>query len=241
MAFNDGDFLEVDYTLWDLESGSALATTSEDIARSNRIYDEHVTYEPVLVVLGANAVVRGLERELKGMSVGESKSITLEPDDAFGKRDENLIRVMKLSDFKSQNINPYPGMRINIDSTPVTVKSVGSGRVVVDANHPDAGKRVRYDIRVVRQLSEERERVAALAKTYNAKPTSIEVSNDTVELFYDREVKKDSDYFMNKTSSLAAIFSYIKPIKRVIVREEYVNDIHDNPEPKSENSEAHQS
>lgn len=230
MAFNDGDFLEVDYTLWDGESGSVLATTSEEIAKSKGIYDEHVTYEPVLVILGANAVVKGLERELKGMNVGESKSVVLQPDEAFGKRDENLIKVMKLSDFKAQNINPYPGMRINIDNASVTVKSVGSGRVVVDANHPDAGKRVKYDIKVVRQLSDEKERIGALAKTYNAKPSSIEIGGDTAELFYDNKVKKDSDYFVSKASSLAAIFSYIKPVKRIIVKEEYVNDFGAAPE-----------
>ncbi len=222
MALENGDFVEVEYTAWNDNDGSVLATTDEETAKSGEIYDEKVRYGSVLVVIGANAVVKGLERELVRMSVGETKSFVLQPEDAFGTRDENLVRVMKLSDFKAQNLNPYPGMRLNIDNAMITVKSVGSGRVVVDANHPDAGKMIKYQVKVVRKIEGDNDKMVSLAKTYDAPPTSVSVDGKTAEIFYDSKVKKDSNYFINKASSLAAIFSYLDDIDKIVVKEEYI-------------------
>ncbi len=230
MAFNEGDFIEVEYTAWNDINNSVLSTTYEDVAKKENMYDEHIKYGRVLVVIGSNAVVKGLEKELKNMDVGGTKKFVLEPEEAFGNRDENLVKVMKLSDLKSHNINPYPGMRLNIDNTLVTIKSVGSGRVVVDANHPDAGKKIRYEVRVTKFLNEEKDKINALARTYDLSPTSIGIDGSTVEMYYDSSVKKDSDYFINKTSSLAAIFTYMKNVDKMVVKEEYVRERKDKVE-----------
>jgi len=224
MTFNEGDFIEVEYTAWNDVNNIILATTYEDIAKKENMYDEHIKYGKVLVVIGSNAVVKGLEKELKDMEVGSTKKFVLEPKDAFGNRDESLVKVMKLSDLKSHNINPYPGMRLNIDNTLVTIKSVGSGRVVVDSNNPDAGKRIRYEVKVTKFLNDEKDKITALARTYDVPPTSVKIDGSTVEICYDSNVKKDSDYFINKASSLAAIFTYLKDVNKMVVKEEYLRD-----------------
>ena len=176
----------------------------------------------MLVVLGANAVVRGLEREVKEMAVGQEKGFTLKPEDAFGLRDEGLVRVMPLSEFRAQKIEPYAGMRINLDNVAATVKSVGSGRVVVDANHPDAGKEIKYEVKVVKQLNTESEKAGALCKTYDVEPTSISLKDKELDLYFDDKVKKNADYFVNRASAMASIFSYLKDVSKIEVREEYL-------------------
>ncbi len=223
MAFKDGEFLEIEYTAKDAQSGATLATTDEAAAKQAEIYDEHVRYGPVLVVIGSNAVVKGLERELKGMDIGENRSFVLKPEDAFGERNENLVKVMKESDFKQQNLRPYPGMRLNIDNAPATVKSVGSGRVVVDMNHPDAGKSITYEVKIIKKIEKEEEKIEKLSQTYGLNPTSVKAESTEAEIYFDNKVRKDSDYFINKASSLAAIFTYLKDVKRVVVKEEYLN------------------
>lgn len=236
MTFNEGDFIEVEYTAWNDVNNLILATTYEEVAKKEKVYDEHIKYGEVLVVIGSNAVVKGLEKELKNMEVGSTKKIVLEPEEAFGKRDENLVKVMKLSDMKSHNINPYPGMRLNIDNTLVTIKSVGSGRVVVDANNPDAGKKIRYEVKITKFLEDKKDKINALAKTYDVSPTSVEIDKDTLEVYYDTNVKKDSDYFINRASSLAAIFTYLKDVNRIVVKEEYIRDKKEALKEKKEGS-----
>jgi FKBP-type peptidyl-prolyl cis-trans isomerase 2 len=222
MAFKDGDFVEIEYTARDAADDSILATTSEKTAKDANIYSKDSHYGPVLVVLGANAVVKGLEREIRDMGVGQEKRFTLKPEEAFGTRNEDLVRVMPLSEFRSQRIDPYPGMRINLDNVTATVKSVGSGRVVVDANHPDAGKEIKYEVKVVKQLSSESERVGALCRTYDVEPTSIDLKDKKLDMYFGDKVKKNADYFVNRASAMASIFSYLKNIEKIEVREEYL-------------------
>ncbi len=241
MAFNEGDFIEIAYTVWNDESNSILATTYEDVAKKEGIYKENVRYGDVLVVIGSNAVVKGLEKELVDMSIGVEKELVLQPEDAFGDRDEKLVKVMKLSDFKSHNITPYPGMLLNIDNTLITIKSVGSGRVVIDANNPDAGKRVRYEVKVSRLLEDKRDKITALAKTFNISPTSVEIDGTGTEIYYDNSIKKDSDYFVNRAKSLNAIFAYLKDIDKVVVKEEYLRGSEKKDDNSKEDTTAEES
>ena len=249
MPFKDGDFLEIEYTARNVADKALIATTDESIAKKEEAYSKDISYGPVLVVLGANAVVKGLERELKNAEVGKELKFTLKPEDAFGNRSEDLVRVMPLSEFRAQNINPYPGMRINMDSTIATVKSVGSGRVVVDANHPDAGKEIDYTVKVIRLLEKDEDKISALGRTYSIKPTKITKAGGVADIYFDSTVKKNSDYFINKASMVAAAFTYLKDIEKINVHEEYdrksataPESVHeeqeDESEPGSEGSEG---
>ncbi|MCL4411375.1 peptidylprolyl isomerase [Candidatus Marsarchaeota archaeon] len=230
--------VEIDYTASDAADGSVIATTSEQAAKSAGIYGKDMHYGPTLVVIGANAIVKGLERELRGMDVGQKKSFVLGPEDAFGNRDEQLVRVMPLSEFRTQKIDPYPGMRINLDNIAATVKSVGSGRVVVDANHPDAGKSIKYDVAVIRRLQTDKEKAEALCKTYDVTPTSVEVKGGELDMYFDNKVKKDADYFVNRASMMASAFAYLKGIEKIEVREEYLRS---KPDEKQNATETEKS
>src|ERR1700733_8661130 len=139
MAFGDGDFLEVEYSSWNAVDNSMIDTTDEKKSKDSGIHVEGRLYGPFLVVLGSTGIVKGLDKALRDMKPNETKKVTLKPDEAFGQRNPDIVRVMPISEFKKRDINPYPGMRVNIDNVSATVKSVNSGRVVVDANHPYAG------------------------------------------------------------------------------------------------------
>jgi peptidylprolyl isomerase len=222
MSFKDGDFLEIDYTLWDATDNSIIATTDEKTAKDSKVYDEKMHYGPVLFVIGAAGTLKGLDRELRGFSVNDKKKFTLKPAEAFGERDENLVHVMPLSNFKSRDMAPYPGMQIEIDNARATVKSVTSGRVTVDANHPYAGKDILYEVRVVKNLVTEKERIESLANSYGVRPTSTTTTQGRIEFAFDGGVAKNADYFIAKTSLIASAFGYFKDVKKIEVKEEYL-------------------
>lgn len=238
MAFKSGDFLEVDYSLWNAAERSILDTTDEKEAKATGIYHEGGRYGPVLIVLGETNVVKGLESALMSMEAGQTKKITLKPEEAFGQRDPDLVRVMPIAEFRKRDMNPYPGMRINLDDMLVTVKSVSSGRVIVDANHPYAGLEVSYEIKGVKPLSSMQEKIGALGKTYSAEPTSAKSEGKTVELSFGEKVTKNADYFVGRANLIAASFAYFKDVEKIKVVEEYARP-KESPEGKQEHTHEH--
>ena len=227
--FKDGDFLEIEYSVRDAVSKELIATTDEKLAKQSNIYQKDIQYGSAIVVLGANSIIKGLDRELRNMNVNDKKNFTFKPQDAFGDRDEDLVRVMPLSEFKAREIDPYPGMRINLDNITATVKSVNSGRVVVDANHQYAGRDINYEVRVVKHITDDREKIEALGKSYGSRPTRVEVNSGKVEMVYNSDVKKNAEYFVGKANLIASIFGNFKNVNAVEVKEEY-----ERPEEKKE-------
>ncbi|HUC39179.1 MAG TPA: peptidylprolyl isomerase [Candidatus Acidoferrum sp.] len=221
MAFKDGDFLEVDYSAWDAATNELIATTDEKLAKGADLYHKDHSYGPVLVILGSNSVIKGLDRELRNLNVNDLKKFTFKPEDAFGNRTEELVRVMPISDFRARDIKPYPGMQIELENMNAVVKSVNSGRVVVDANHPYAGRDITYEVRIVKSLSSPNEKIEALGKTYRAKPSSVSVSGKAITLVYDSKVKKNADYFVGRSSFVASILSLMKDFDKIEVKEDY--------------------
>lgn len=101
-----------------------------------------------------------IERILMGKVVGDSIDLTLEPADAFGEYDSNLVRMEPQDAFPSE---VEIGMRFegqaeaSGDVLLYTVTDVADGKVVVDGNHPLAGERIRFTgtIEGVRAASKE--------------------------------------------------------------------------------------
>jgi peptidylprolyl isomerase len=222
MAFKDGDFLEIEYTVWDAAVNAVISSTDAKKAKEANIFDEKMQYGPVLVILGSRGVIKGLDRELRSLKEGESKKMTFKPEEAFGERNEELVRVMPMSEFRQRDIDPYPGMRVDLDNVTAIVKSVSSGRVVVDANHPYAGKEIIYDVKVVRQLNTDKEKIEALSRSYGVKPTQVTTAVDKLEIFYNNDVSKNADYFIGRANLIASVFANFKSIKVVDVKEEYL-------------------
>jgi peptidylprolyl isomerase len=222
MVFKDGDFLEVEYNAWTTADNGLISTTDEKKAKEGNIFDEHVRYGPVLVVVGSNSVIKGLDRALHDMSLNESKKMTFKPEEAFGERMPDLVRVMPIAEFRKRDIDPYPGLQVNIDNATAIVKSVNSGRVTVDMNHPYAGQEIIYEIKVAKHLSSEKEKVKALGRTYNVEPTDADVKEKTLHMRFGNDVKKNADYFIGKANLIASAFTYFKELEKVEVSEEYM-------------------
>lgn len=100
---------------------------------------------------GYGGLIDALENALKGRSPGESVQLALEPEQAFGEYDAELLRVEDLSRYGE---GLEIGMEIEDDFEEgdlrrYTVTDLTSDKVVLDANHPLAGMALRFDCRVV--------------------------------------------------------------------------------------------
>ena len=158
------DFVEVEYTGKLTEENIVFDTTNEQIAKDAQIHNPDMTYGPIVVCMGEGQLLKGLENQMIGKETGQEYTITLSPEDAFGKKNASKIQMIPLIKFKKQRIMPEIGMQVNIDQQLGTVKTVAGGRCLVDFNHPLSGKEITYTIRALNIVTDDQKKVDSLLK-----------------------------------------------------------------------------
>ena len=175
------DFVEFDFTAR-TEEGVLFDTTLNDVAKKEGIkLDRELS--PLRVPLSEDYMLRGLYDLLKDKEPGDY-SITLEPEDAFGKKNPKLMKLMNLSHFKKHDVSPQVGMDVEIDNRRGTVRSVSSGRVLVDFNHPMAGRVLKYEVSYRRRIEDVKEIMDAFIELTLRMPTAL------FETSYDKAARK---------------------------------------------------
>jgi FKBP-type peptidyl-prolyl cis-trans isomerase SlyD len=142
---SDGKAVHIDYTLKD-DNGTVLDTTEER--------------EPLAYLHGADNIIPGLEDALKDKEEGDTVSVTIAPEDAYGQRNDELILNVDPSDFPDVS-QLQLGTRVQLQTNSgvrlATVTGITDEAVTLDLNHPLAGKTLHFDVEVtdVKEASEE--------------------------------------------------------------------------------------
>jgi peptidylprolyl isomerase len=164
MPFAKGTLVYVNYSAKVKDTGEPIETTIEDEAKKLDIYDADRRYEPRLVAVGEEWVLKGLDEEIAKMDVGEKKTAELPPDRAWGGRDPTLLRMVPLRKFGEKADELRVGDEVEMDNRVAVVRFIGSGRAQVDFNHRLAGKTLVYDIEVVRKVEPGEDTIRSLIK-----------------------------------------------------------------------------
>jgi FKBP-type peptidyl-prolyl cis-trans isomerase 2 len=220
-ALKKGDFIEVEYTGKLKEKGIVFDTTNKETAEKEGIAQPNQVYGPVIVCLGEGHLIKGLDKELEGKQCGKH-SVELPPEKAFGKKSAKLVQMIPLRKFKEQNIQPMPGLQVNIDGHMATIKSVSGGRILVDLNHPLSGRDVIYDVDVKRIVAKAEEKIQALADlSFNQKGIKVTLKDGVAQLKLSSNIPAEltktlEDGFGKKASEL---IPEIKSVKIVTGKE----------------------
>lgn len=113
-----------------------------------------VDRRPLQFVIGRGRIIPGVEQAVIGMRPRQTKTITVEPRDAFGIHREGML--IRIDRKRVQNgLELRIGQRLratcaNGQTVPVTVREVSRSRVTLDTNHPLAGETITFDIQLVR-------------------------------------------------------------------------------------------
>lgn len=134
----NGDVVRVHYT------GKLADGTEFDSSRGR---------EPLQFQVGAGQVIRGLERKVEGMTVGEKETVTVLAEDAYGPRDERQVQTVPRSAIP-EGIDVSVGARLRATTEEgrqisLVVVDLNEEQVTVDANHPLAGQDLIFDLEVV--------------------------------------------------------------------------------------------
>ena len=130
------------------DEGEVFDTTDVDVALDEGIYHDHRDYKPLELRLGDGNVIEGLEDAVVGMKVGETRTVVVEPERAFGERDPDEVVEFPRDKFDEDEIE-VDSLAATEDGRNGWVTAVGDETVTIDFNHELAGERVEFEIRLL--------------------------------------------------------------------------------------------
>jgi len=211
-----GDIAVIDYTATDKTNNKIFDSTIKENAVKAGFYNEKEEYQPITVIIGGKELLKSLEEEITKMKEGEEKKILLNPEQAFGKRNAELIKVLPMKEFIARNIRPLPGLIVELNNMRGRIQSVSGGRVRVDFNHELAGKEVEYEVRLKKILTEKKEKLNALKNKFFGEKAILKEEKEKITLVFDGIVPEPRA----KAAFTQAIFGNFEGIKKLAFTEE---------------------
>ena len=137
MPIKNGDTVRAHYT------GTLADGTEFDSSRGRA---------PLEFIMGEHMLIAGFERAVLGRTVGEKVNVSIPPAEAYGEMDEELLFEVPRSEVPP-HITPEPGLQLSLNSPEgdmeVTIAHVDEHKLVLDGNHPLAGKELNFEIEIV--------------------------------------------------------------------------------------------
>jgi FKBP-type peptidyl-prolyl cis-trans isomerase SlyD len=119
---------------------------------SGEVVDESPAGRPLGIVLGNGQIIPGLESALLGRNLGESFAVDVPAADGYGDVDEEMIQTMQRKSFPNAadlQVDMVFQAQTPHGAVSFRVKKIAGDDVVVDFNHPLAGEKLHFDVRIV--------------------------------------------------------------------------------------------
>ena len=140
------------------KAGDTVRVHYEGQLSDGTIFDSSLEREPIEFILGQDTVIPGFEQAVIGMEVGESKDISIPPEEGFGDYSEDLVVNIEKT-ILPPDINPELGMQLEVSSeeeeeTPrvFTIADIAEDSITLDGNHPLAGAEIAFKIELLEIL-----------------------------------------------------------------------------------------
>jgi FKBP-type peptidyl-prolyl cis-trans isomerase 2 len=116
-------------------------------------FDSSEGRDPLQFIVGSAQVIKGFDDAMIDMAIGEKKTVNIPVEHAYGERSEDMMIEYPITEFPS-DMKPEVGMELQMGDNsgnifPVVITQVSEESVVLDANHPLAGKELIFDIELV--------------------------------------------------------------------------------------------
>lgn len=135
-----------------IENGDSVKVHYTGKLEDGTIFDSSMVEgrEPLEVVLGNNMLIKGFENGLMGLTEGETKTIEIEPSDAYGEYTEEMINEIPRAQVP-ENVQVGERLQGMSPMGPINVHviEVKDDTVVIDANHPLAGKKLTFEVEII--------------------------------------------------------------------------------------------
>ncbi|MBS3087540.1 FKBP-type peptidyl-prolyl cis-trans isomerase [Candidatus Pacearchaeota archaeon] len=203
MPIQKNDFIEISFT-------GKIANTSE-IFDTNILEDaksagfKTTNIKPFILSVGHKMLPAGFDNDLIGKEVEKNYKVTLNPKEAFGERNSQLVRMIPAKHFHEQKISPVRGMQISLDGQLVKVLSSDRGRTLVDFNNPLAGKKVTYIYKINKIITDQRQKINALQEFLFRQTFDFEIHGKTITFIVPRQAEQFIKMFSPKFEEILAL------------------------------------
>jgi peptidylprolyl isomerase len=153
MAIESGDTVSLEY-VGRIPDGDIFDTSREEIATEAGIAAEQSErdFVPLTVEIGSGQIIPGLEDALFGMEEGDSDTVTIPPEVAYGEPSEEQVLEHDREEFEEmlQGQSPEAGMQVQSQQGQVgTITEIGEDVVEIDFNHELAGETLEFEVEIV--------------------------------------------------------------------------------------------
>ena len=136
-----------------VQNGDKVKVHYHGKLRNGETFDSSQGREPLEFTVGGGQVIKGFDEGVKGMQVGDKRTVEIGVGDAYGEKNEDMIIEFPKEQFPP-DMNPEAGMQLMMNNGqgqqfPVVIKEVREESVLLDANHPLAGEDLIFDIELV--------------------------------------------------------------------------------------------
>jgi peptidylprolyl isomerase len=137
-----------------IEEGDTVKVHYTGKLNDGSVFDSSKDREPLEFTLGEGQLIPGFEEAVNGMEVGDSTTVDIPTDEAYGERRDDLELEVSKAELPG-DVEPEVGMQLQMKqqgsekTIPVQITEVEEEKVTIDANHPLAGKDLTFDIEVV--------------------------------------------------------------------------------------------
>jgi FKBP-type peptidyl-prolyl cis-trans isomerase SlyD len=135
-----------------IDKGSVVGIDYKLHLGDGEVVDASSPEEPLTYLHGQGQIVPGLEQALHGLEAGESRQIVVAPSDGYGDHDPRGMQEVPRSAFPP-DFSPEVGMQLTAEGpggemVPFSVREVRPESVLIDLNHPLAGRTLHFDVTV---------------------------------------------------------------------------------------------
>ncbi len=136
-----------------VKKGDTVKVHYHGTLNDGSVFDSSNGREPLEFEVGSGMVIEGFDTGVTGMEVGEKKTVNIPAEQAYGPTQEDMIMEFPKAQFPADMV-PEVGMQLSMSNGqgqqfPVTIIEVKEDAVVLDANHPLAGKDLTFDLELV--------------------------------------------------------------------------------------------
>ena len=134
------------------KSGDTVRVHYTGTLDDGSVFDSSKGRDPLEFILGIGQVIPGFDKAVSGMSPGDSKKVKIEAENAYGPRDDTLVRQVERSALPPGNVEVGTQLQAENpegDVIILTVVELTDDSVTLDANHPLAGENLTFEIELV--------------------------------------------------------------------------------------------
>jgi FKBP-type peptidyl-prolyl cis-trans isomerase SlyD len=137
-----------------------IVSIEYEVRNGDTVVDSNVGGEPLVFMFGKGQIIPGLETGIANMAIGEKGEVLVKPEDAYGELDESAKQEVPKDQFAGIDLElgmTLYGQGEDGGTVQVTVAEIGEENVIIDFNHPLAGKELMFSVTInnIREASAE--------------------------------------------------------------------------------------